>query len=97
MPEVVTLIKVIEALNKYRIRATYSAVAQALGTTALAVGTQLGDREPSKSWVVGSRTGLPTGYSPSQCHPELRSNITIIRTGDGVRELLRRSGGQIAT
>lgn len=91
MREEVALTRVVEALNKYKVRATYSAVAQAIGSTPLAVGEQLGAREPSKSWIVGSRTGLPTGYSPSQCHPDLRSKITIIRTGEGIRALLRRN------
>lgn len=91
MREEVVLTRVIETLNKYKVRATYSAVAQAIGSTPHTVGAQLGNRDPSKSWIVGSRTGLPTGYSPSQYHPELRSKIMIIRTGDGVRELLRRN------
>lgn len=91
MREEVSLIRVIEALNKYKVRATYSAVAQAIGSTPLAVGAELGEREPSNSWIVGSRTGLPNGYSPLQCHPELRSKIMIIRTGEGIRELLRRN------
>jgi hypothetical protein len=55
------------------------------------VGTLLGDCEPSKSWIVSSTTGPPTGYSWSQCHPELRSKITIIRSGEMLRELLRRN------
>jgi hypothetical protein len=91
MSETVTLARVIEALDRYKIRATYSAVAQATGTVPRAVGAQLGQREPSKSWIVASTTGLPSGYSPAQCHPELRSKITIIRTGDGIRKLLRRT------
>lgn len=91
MANEVVLNKIVQVLNKYKIRATYSAVAHAIGCTSLAVGVQLGERDPSKSWIVDSRTGLPTGYSPSQCHPELRSKITIIRTGDKLRELCRRS------
>lgn len=91
MENEVVLINIIEVLNKYKIRATYSAVAQAIGCASRAVGAQLGEREPSKSWIVGSRTGLPIGYSPSQCHPELRSKMTIIRSGDKLKELLRRN------
>lgn len=91
MPNEVVLINIIEVLNKYKIRATYSAVAHAIGCTSLAVGVRLGKCEPSKSWIVDSRTGLPTGYSPSQCHPELHSKMMVIRTGDKLKEFLRRN------
>lgn len=87
----VVMINIIEVLNRYKIRATYSAVAHAIGCTSLEVGVQLGEPEPSKSWIVDSRTGLPTGYSPSQYHPELRSKMMIIRTGGKLKELLRRN------
>jgi hypothetical protein len=88
MANKVVLINVIEVLNKYEIRATYSAVAQVIGCTSLAVGVRLGEREALKSWIVCPRTGLPNGYSMSQCHPELYSKMMIIRTGDKLREFL---------
>ena len=91
MPTEVVLINIIEVLNKYRIRATYSAVAHAIGCTSLAVEMRLGKREPSKSWIVDTRTGLPTGYSSPQCHPELHSKMMVIRTADKLKELLRRN------
>ena len=42
------------------------------------------------SWVVSGKTGLPSGYSPDQLHPELKGS-TLIRSEDELRTLLTES------
>jgi hypothetical protein len=45
------------------------------------MGARLGPRRQEASWVVSAESGLPTGYAPSECHPELLSNETVISDG----------------
>lgn len=79
---VIALPDVLRFLNDQRLRATYGAVAQVLQIPAVAIGGHLGDRRPEASWVVSSDTGLPTGYSESECHPDLFANSEIVRTAN---------------
>ena len=82
-----TLIRMVEFLNRERIRATYAAVGEAAGVPTRSVGKLLGDRCERASWVVNGRNGEPTGYTPIEKHPALYERSEIIRTGD---ELIRR-------
>jgi hypothetical protein len=38
------------------------------------------DRDPHGSWIVSRETGMPTGYTEDQIHPELTSRETILST-----------------
>jgi hypothetical protein len=74
-------------LNEARIRATYGAVADAVGVRPDFLSAQLGDRRPEASWVVRSDDGLPTAYTSDLLHPELLHSPEIIRSAS---ELVRR-------
>lgn len=83
---------VLALLNRIRIRATYGAVADVLGTNAQNVGKLLGDRRPEASWVVADdENGRPSGYTREQEHPALYDMNKVIRTGDELRGLLNAS------
>ena len=82
--------EILEFLNRHRVRATYGAVADLLGVLPRGVGAMLGEKRPEASWVVNAQTGEPTGYTTSQCHPELHSKTTLLRTGDELRRAIRR-------
>jgi hypothetical protein len=62
---------IVDVLNRKNIRATYGAVAGVLGGNPQVVmkGQAVSQQN---SWVVNARTGQPTGYRPSQMHPNLR-------------------------
>lgn len=78
--------RIVDHLNKRKIRATYSAVADALGVMPQSMGPLLGTRRPEASWIVNKETGEPTGYHESELHPELRSKSEILSSAI---ELLR--------
>ena len=84
---------ILEFLKKHKIRATYQAVGEVIGVSALAVGAMLGARNSRASWVVASRTGKPTGYKPQEEHPDLYKSPRIIRTGFELTEYMREVSG----
>lgn len=84
--------KVLSALNKHRIRATYGAVADYLGTHPRLVGRLIGERRPEASWIVSKRDGLPTGYRETDYHENLLSNSKIIDSADELAALVVRIG-----
>lgn len=86
-----TVDQVLAVLNRHKVRATYGAVAQVLGISARNVGNRLGKRRPEASWVVNAKTGKPSGYLPHECHKDLYSNSTILRTGAQVQALFAES------
>lgn len=88
MAETVSIQKVLECLNREKVRCTYQAVADVIGGVPRGVQQQLGSRKPSASWVVNKRTGHPTGYTEDQKHPDLYRKSRIIKTGDELRNLL---------
>lgn len=69
-------------LNQAKLRATYGAVAGVLGVNVRSVGNYLGNRRPEASWVVKESTGLPTGYLPTEYHPDLLAKKSIIKTAN---------------
>ena len=87
MAETVSIQKVLEFLNREKVRCTYGAVADVIGGIPLGVSQQLGSRRPWASWVVNKRTGDPTGYTEDQKHPDLYRKKHVITTGE---ELVRR-------
>ena len=68
-------------LNLKKVRATYGAMAEILGIHALKVGQYLGEKRPYASWIVSKDSGMPSGYKPVDCHPDLTVNERIIQTG----------------
>lgn len=84
--------QVLDALDKHKIRATYSAVASLLGTQPkLLAGQYLGERRPEASWVVSKSTGMPTDYAPEECHPDLLRHSHIIENKAELIGLIKRS------
>ena len=81
---------ILATLNRLKIRATYGAVGEALGIPAIAVGARLGVKRKEASWVVSKKTGMPSGYAPTQTHSELYSKKTIISSGQELRSLLEQ-------
>jgi hypothetical protein len=71
--------QIIDALDRERQRATYGAVAALLGKAPRTVmsGRQ---RDHRHSWVVGRKSGTPTGYNTDLLHPELLTHEHIIET-----------------
>ena len=82
--------QIVSFLERHRIRATYGAVGQAAGLPARSIGQHLGDKCPSASWVVSAKTGLPTGYTPAQLHPELLANREVISSGEALTRRMKR-------
>ena len=82
--------RILECLNRERIRCTYGAMAEVIGGSPRSVGRRLGHRRPEASWVVSVATGQPTGYTDAEKHPELESKKRVIRTGEELQRLLRR-------
>ncbi|HEX2722033.1 MAG TPA: hypothetical protein VHM24_03890 [Gemmatimonadaceae bacterium] len=74
-----TIDSILADLKRFQQRATYGAVANLLGKSPrnLMEGRT---REPGDCWIVSSKDGLPTGYTPEQTDPALRSRKTILRS-----------------
>jgi hypothetical protein len=85
----VKLEDVIEFLNHEHIRATYTAVAGLLGVKPDAMGSLLGRRNKSASWVVSTTTGLPTGYTAEDLHPRLLQKQEVIRLSHDLERRIR--------
>jgi len=79
---------VLKKLNERKIRCTYGAVADLLRVPPVGVSQYLGDKRPEASWVVGKSTKLPSGYAPSDYHPELLSSEYVIESGGELKLLL---------
>jgi alkylated DNA nucleotide flippase Atl1 len=86
-----SLIRIVEFLNRERVRATYEAVADVAGVPARSVGRLLGDRCELASWVVNGKTGEPTGYTALDKHPALYERSEIITSGDDLIRRMRRA------
>ena len=86
-----TLDSIIELLNQHHRRVTYGAVAKVVNKppTFLMAGR---GRDRRHSWIVNSRTGLPTGYEPDQLHPDLMENPEVIQTSEALQSWLAEVG-----
>ena len=92
-----TIERILDCLNRERIRATYRAVGDVIGIPAIGVGAALGKRSQRASWVVNARTRKPTGYNDQQKHPDLRRTSRIITTGDELRDFCAKGHERRAT
>ncbi len=82
---------ILRFLNAKRYKATYNAVASALGihhTQMVQLFPKLGTRRAEASWVVNKDTLEPTKYSPEQRHPDLDNAKRIITDGAELRTLV---------
>ena len=84
---VATLDRVLECLDRERVRATYGAVGEVLHLPARSVGLQLRNRAKRSCWVVSAGTGKPTGHSATQANPSF-FNTRIINNGADLLKLL---------
>ncbi|MBP7828728.1 MAG: hypothetical protein KA248_02290 [Kiritimatiellae bacterium] len=69
--------RVLDFLNRNRLRATYRDVAGFLRVPTPSLAVLLGPPRPAASWVVNSETGKPSGYAETDCHPDLRAHDII--------------------
>lgn len=76
---------ILDCLGQVKLCATYGAVA-AVGS-AMSVGGRLGARRRGASWVVNSKSGLPSGYAESEIDPGVRK-AAIIRSGAELKRVL---------
>ena len=75
--------EVLDCLNNYRLRATYQAVGEVIGTHWRNVGPHyLKKASPRTSWVVNKATGRPSddvyGHQPLIVHPVLERSDHVI-------------------
>ena len=90
MAETVSIQKVLECLNREKVRCTYGAVADVIGGIPLGVSRQLVPKRPWASWVVNKRTGDPTSYTEDQKHPDLYRKKHVITTGEELVQCMKR-------
>ena len=74
--------RVLDFLNRNKLRATYRDVAGVLCVPPQSLSVLLGPRRPEASWVVNDETGKPSGYSEPECHPDLRTHDVIADEND---------------
>ncbi len=79
--------KVVDQLNALKVRATYGAVAELIGVHPRQIGQMLGDRCSRNSWIVSAQTGMPTGYTDAQIHPDVPGSH-VVRTAGELGRLL---------
>ncbi len=83
--------RVLDYLNRNKIRATYGAVGDYLGLPRWPMPNWdelLVARSPYSSWIVRTRDGLPGGYALEELHPDLESQPEIITEGKQLKEIL---------
>jgi len=83
-----TLDRILDILQRHRQRATFGAVAGALGREPLNLFDGY-PRTPRTAWVVSKGTGQPTGQKQSELPPDLLTNAHVITTS------LDSQGGEI--
>jgi hypothetical protein len=80
--------EIVGLLNRHRQRATYGAAAAIVDRPpAFLMGGR--PRDHRHSWIVNQETGLPTGYSEADMHPELCSNPNVIKASFQLENWLR--------
>lgn len=95
MPEDLSLDQLVEMLERYRVRATYGAVAGYLRQTPMFLMSGIA-RSQRYSWIVSKETSQPTGYTPDQIHPALGTNNMVLGDEADLRRWLGRKRDQAA-
>jgi hypothetical protein len=85
----------VDFLARNKTRATYAAVAGAIGVPPQSLGGLLGDKTHRASWVVSAQTGEPTGYAEHEKDPQLREKAEVIKTSDELLFQMRREGATL--
>ena len=93
MPADLTFEEIVDALDRHQTRAAYGAVAKYLGQPSSALRKGIA-RSPRYSWLVSPGTQQPTGYAPSELHPELERTKFVIATDTELRRWLRGKAAQ---
>ena len=68
---------ILDFLNEFQQRATYAAVADLLCTSQRSLMRRRA-KNARHSWIVSSRTLLPTGYQREQMHSQLTSRTAVL-------------------
>ena len=84
---------IIALLDRYRVRATYGAVAAIVGEPAMFLMNNL-PRTPLNSWVVNQDTHLPTGYTEAERHPDLLKNKLVLDTKQKLHDWIERKSAR---
>jgi hypothetical protein len=80
---------IIGCLAHHRQRATYGAVAAAMGTTSVGVGVMRGrPQNYLNSWVVSQKQHQPTNYPAARIDPELEHVPFVIADVDTLKRWL---------
>src|SRR5262245_24029011 len=87
-PQVLTLDKILDVLERHHQRATFGAVAGVLGREPRFLFNGY-ERTPKTEWVVNKTTGLPTGMKKSDYPDELLQNKRVIDAPDELRVWLQ--------
>ena len=69
--------EIIERLARHRQRATYGALAELFGRSAIGVMNGL-PKGKKNSWVVAKSSGLPTGYKTEEIDSDLATSTKVI-------------------
>jgi len=69
--------RIVTLLDRQMQRATYGAVAQLLGVPQQSLMKDL-PRNHRYSWIVNSKTKMPTRYAESEIHPALIVRMGVI-------------------
>ena len=88
-----TLDQILDALNEYRVRATYGAVGKLIDQPASFLMNDL-PRTPRNSWIVNKETHEPTGYTEEQKHPDLRTHSMVLETSASLQDWLARKAAK---
>jgi hypothetical protein len=79
--------QILDALDRARQRATYGAVAAAIGAAPRTLMSGR-ERDQRHSWVVSRKNGQPTGYEAEQLHPDLMRSERVIETREELEKWL---------
>ena len=85
--------RIADVLNRYEVRATFEAVAEAIDVNPKLVRGCLPDG-PQASWIVNADTGLPDARYVEDTQPRLRLTPYIIESGVELRRICSLSSAE---
>jgi hypothetical protein len=83
-----SLDEILDALDRYRQRATYGAVGKLVDRPPLFLMAKR-PRDFRHAWVVSAATGLPTNYGPKDMPADLRTRSTVLSSSQALEDWLR--------